>query len=73
LALSQNSRGPVNYPNQNINEFRAFTKTGEYIPNNMLKYAATPILSGAETDSFGIPGYNAYCGGKVKKTTKKQL
>jgi len=70
-ALSQNSRGPVNYPNQDPAMFRAFTKTGEYIPNNMLKYAATPVLSGYQPDNFGIAAYNEYCGGK-KKTTKSK-
>jgi hypothetical protein len=50
-ALTSNSRGPVNAPDDywgvpGETWFRQFSKTGDYIPNSMLPYAATPKLAG---------------------------
>lgn len=36
FASSQYSRGPINAPDMDVNTFRAFTETGEYIPNSEL-------------------------------------
>jgi hypothetical protein len=70
---SQMSRGPVNAPNMSLAEFRASTKTGEYIPNNMLQYAAAPISTGVVHDNFGISGYDPaiFKVGGVKKSKSK--
>lgn len=68
------SRGPVNYPNQDPKQFRAFTKTGEYIPNNELAFAAAPVLTGCMPDNSPVQGYNVgdyVTGGAKKRTTKK--
>jgi hypothetical protein len=82
---SQMSRGAVNAPNMPMNQFRSFTKTGQYIPNDMLQFAAAPISTGIVDDNFGISGYDPaifkYGGGKskstksknTKKTTKKTI
>ncbi len=47
FALTLNSRGPTNYPDNGWYNgeqlFRQFTKTGDYIPNSQLPYAAAPI------------------------------
>jgi hypothetical protein len=37
--------------------FRQFNKTGDYIPNSQLKYAATPLLAG-KGDSNVVVGYD---------------
>lgn len=46
-ATTLNSRGPANYPDNGWYKgeqlFRQFSKTGEYIPNSQLPYAAAPI------------------------------
>ena len=34
--MSQYSRGPVNQPSQNPDEFRMFTQTADFIPNEAL-------------------------------------
>jgi len=51
FALTLNSRGPVNAPDNywgvdGKTWFQQFNKTGDYIPNSQLKYAAAPELSG---------------------------
>ena len=51
FALTLNSRGPVNAPDDfwgvpGEKWFKQFNKTGEYIPNSKLAYAATPLLAG---------------------------
>jgi hypothetical protein len=51
FALTLNSRGPVNAPDDywgvpGKQWFRQFTKTGDYIPNSQLPYASTPLLAG---------------------------
>lgn len=68
------SRGPVNYPNQDINQFRAFTKTGEYIPNNELAFAAAPVLTGCMPDNSPVKGFNIgdYVTGGVKKSKRSK-
>lgn len=58
FALTLNSRGPVNYPvNGWYNGeqlFRQFTKTGDYIPNDQLPYAAAPISTLSDIPKGGI-------------------
>ena len=78
------SRGPVNYPNNGWyngeKQFKQFTKTGQYIPNTELPYAAAPISTGAVKDDNPIQGtvsdylsqYAAYGSGKKKKTSTKK-
>jgi hypothetical protein len=61
-ALTQNSRGPVNAPDDywgvpGEQWFRQFNKSGDYIPNSQLPYAATPTLAGTEKNNYVI-GYN---------------
>lgn len=51
FALTLNSRGPANAPDSywgvdGKTWFQQFNKTGDYIPNSQLKYAAAPELSG---------------------------
>ena len=46
---TQYSRGPVNQPSQNPEEFRMFTKTGNYIPNESLRTAK--FMGGGRTKS----------------------
>jgi hypothetical protein len=58
FALTLNSRGPVNAPDNywgvdGEKWFRQFNKTGQYIPNSQLAYAATPILAGKNNNSLG--------------------
>jgi hypothetical protein len=53
------SRGPSqSYPIGNMSEkmFRQFSKTGEYIPNDMLAYYAAPKSTGFEA-SNEVPPY----------------
>jgi len=74
FVMTFRSRGPVNYPNQDPKQFHAFTKTGEYIPNNDLAYAAAPMLTGCMADNSPVQGYNIgdyVTGGAKKKATKK--
>ena len=78
------SRGPVNYPNNGWyngeKQFKQFTKTGQYISNTELPYAAAPISTGAVKDDNPIQGtvsdylsqYAAYGSGKKKKTLTKK-
>jgi len=74
FATTLASRGPSNYPDQISKDlFRYFNKTGTFIPNSQLKFAAAPILTGAEPDPNPYPvAYNEYVGGakKVKKDKK---
>ena len=69
------SRGPCNYPDgPTADRFRFFNKTGTFIPNSQLKFAAAPILTGAVPDPNPYPvAFNEYCGGKkqAKKAAKK--
>jgi len=51
FAATLNSRGPANWPDDHWGVpgdvwFRQFNKTGEYIPNSQLPYAATPTFAG---------------------------
>ena len=62
-ATSQGSRGPSNAPDDywgvpGEEWFRQFNKTGDYIPNSQLPYAATPELAG-EGHSAVVSGYDA--------------
>ena len=62
FALTLNSRGPSNAPDDfwgvpGEEWFRQFNKTGDYIPNSQLQYAATPLLAG-KGDSNVVSGYN---------------
>jgi hypothetical protein len=62
FALTLNSRGPANAPDDywgvpGETWFRQFTKTGDYIPNSQLPYAATPLLAG-KNDSGVVTGYD---------------
>jgi hypothetical protein len=86
-AMSQYSRGPVNYPNQNIADFRAFTKTGEYIPNTAFYptpwfkptpldnvktlYEQSPYMG--DPTGYGVQGVAAapFTGGKRRLSKKK--
>jgi hypothetical protein len=76
FATTLSSRGPINYPDAlSAQRFRYFNKTGTFIPNTMLQYAAAPISTGYEADSNPYPmAYNDYIGGaaKKKKPTKKK-
>ena len=70
------SRGPSNYPDaKSADLFRIFNKTGEFIPNSMLKYAAAPVSTGYAPDPNPYPlAYNDdFIGGtkKAKKPAKK--
>jgi hypothetical protein len=62
FALTLNSRGPVNAPDDywgvsGEEWFRQFNKTGDYIPNSQLPYAATPLLAGSN-ESGVVSGYD---------------
>lgn len=63
FAMTLNSRGPANYPDNGWYNgkqlFHTFTKTGEYIPNSQLPYAAAPIstLSNPNPQNI-ISGYD---------------
>ncbi len=58
FALTLNSRGPTNYPDNGWYNgeqlFRQFTKTGDYIPNSQLPYAAAPISTLSNIPKGGI-------------------
>jgi hypothetical protein len=61
-STTASSRGPANAPDSywgvdGEKWFRQFNKTGEYIPNSQLKYAATPELSG-KNESGIVTGYD---------------
>jgi hypothetical protein len=63
FALTLNSRGPVNAPDDywgvpGDQWFKQFNKTGEYIPNSKLAYAATPLLAGVG-DNSEVSGYDS--------------
>jgi hypothetical protein len=76
FATTLSSRGPINYPDQpSADRFRYFNKTGSFIPNSQLQYAAAPISTGYETDPNPYPmAYNDYIGGTAKnnKPAKKK-
>ena len=62
FALTLNSRGPVNAPDDywgvpGEQWFRQFNKTGDYIPNSKLAYAATPLLA-SKNDCGVVSGYD---------------
>ena len=62
FALTLNSRGPCNAPDDywgvpGEKWFRQFNKTGEYIPNSQLQYAATPTLAGSNPSGV-VTGYD---------------
>ena len=69
FATTLSSRGPINYPDGlSAQRFRYFNKTGTYIPNSQLQYAAAPISTGYEADPNPYPmAYNDYIGGAKKK------
>ena len=61
-ASSQGSRGPSNAPDDywgvpGEEWFRQFNKTGDYIPNSQLAYAATPTLASDDVSSV-VSGYD---------------
>jgi hypothetical protein len=73
-----NSRGPANYPDSGEKMFRVFSKTGQYIPNSQLAYAAAPKLTGGPKvenvvgfNSFGSEWASVSGGAKKRKTVKK--
>ena len=75
-----NSRGPANYPDSGEKMFRVFSKTGQYIPNSQLAYAAAPKLTGGPKvenvvgfNSFGDEWASVSGGAKKRKTVKKVL
>ena len=62
FSLTLNSRGPVNAPDNywgvpGEDWFRQFNKTGDYIPNSKLPYAATPLLAG-QNECGVVSGYD---------------
>jgi len=69
FATTLASRGPINSPNTlSAQRFRYFNKTGTFIPNSQLQYAAAPISTGFEADPNPYPmAYNDYIGGAIKK------
>ncbi len=61
-ASSLGSRGPASTPDDmwgvsGETWFRQFNKTGEYIPNSQLPYAATPELAGTNNSGI-VTGYD---------------
>ena len=74
FATTLSSRGPINYPDAlSAQRFRYFNKTGTYIPNTQLQYAAAPISTGYEADPNPYPmAYNDYIGGAAKKKPAKK-
>jgi len=69
FATTVSSRGPINNPDTlSAQRFRYFNKTGTFIPNSQLQYAAAPISTGYEADPNPYPiAYNDYIGGTVNK------
>jgi hypothetical protein len=62
FSSTLSSRGPANAPDDywgvpGEKWFRQFNKTGEYIPNSQLPYAATPDLAG-RNESGVVTGYD---------------
>jgi hypothetical protein len=62
FASTLNSRGPANAPDNpwgvpGLVHFRQFNKTGDYIPNSQLQFAATPLLAG-KGNSNTVTGYD---------------
>jgi hypothetical protein len=62
FALTVGSRGPAGTPDNvwgvpGETWFRQFNKTGEYIPNSQLPYAATPELAGKNPSGI-VSAYN---------------
>jgi hypothetical protein len=49
------SRGSSIAPNMPPDQFRQFSKTGQYIPNSQLACAAAPISSGCVSNDHGPP------------------
>jgi hypothetical protein len=74
FATTLSSRGPINYPDAlSAQRFRYFNKTGTFIPNTMLQYAAAPISTGYQADQNPYPmAYNDYIGGATKKKSPKK-
>jgi hypothetical protein len=74
FATTLASRGPINYPDAlSAQRFRYFNKTGTFIPNTMLQYAAAPISTGYQPDPNPYPlAYNDYIGGAKKKKAPKK-
>jgi hypothetical protein len=85
--MSAYSRGPVNYPNNSWfngkQQFRQFTKDGQYIKNTDLPYAVAPISTGVINNNSPVTGtiskwgdsFAKYGGNKKKikkKSTKKK-
>ena len=78
------SRGPVNYPNNGWydgkQQFDQFSKSGEYIKNTDLPYAAAPISTGAMKDPDCMKGtiskwgdqFAKFGGAKNKKSVPKK-
>jgi len=68
------SRGPANYPDgPSADRFRFFTKTADFIPNSMLKFAAAPQSTGFAPDPNPYPlAYNDTSGGAKKKSKDKK-
>ena len=74
-----NSRGPANYPDSGEKMFRVFNKTGEYIPNSQLAYAAAPKLTGGPKVR-NVTGFSSFedswatvSGGAKRKSMKKKV
>jgi outer membrane biosynthesis protein TonB len=63
FANTAGSRGNASAPTdgwQNGEKlFRTFNKSGQFIRNEDLKYAAAPISTGRDKNRFGIPGYSS--------------
>ena len=63
ISSTIGSRGSASAPTdgwQNGEKlFRTFNKSGQFIRNEDLKYAAAPISSGRDRNRFGIPGYSS--------------
>ena len=74
-----NSRGPANYPDSGEKMFRVFNKTGQYIPNSQLAYAAAPKLTGGPKVG-NVTGFSSFedswapeSGGAKRKSMKKKV
>ena len=74
-----NSRGPANYPDSGEKMFRVFNKTGQYIPNSQLAYAAAPKLTGGPKVG-NVTGFSSFedswapvSGGAKRKPMKKKV
>jgi hypothetical protein len=67
---SQYSRGPVNQPSQNPAEFRMFTQTGNYIPNESLR--ATKFMGGGKSKRNSKSKRRSKASRKSKKYNKSK-